>query len=345
MDVSYSILNSRMYERLLEIFEGTFFQKGDGDSLTAGLITTSGTITLTTDVQDLATSGHPFANGYITLLYTDDIYSTADDIQLKTLTADKRIILNPTSHVLITSDILPSETKTKNIGSSSYVWNAIYGSLLKQTVNEVLTIGDDTSGSSIKLQTGTGAITLDTTLLDVETDNITDIGTTLKYFKNNYLKNIYCDTLYAKTGDNLNVLCNLIPTDDTYNLGSADNYWDSGYITSIHGTVVDASDRRLKQDIKPLDKSIDFIKNIEPIKFKYIKDNRPAYGMIAQDVEQYDDDNIIVSKPIKNDDYYGIKYMEFIPILINCIKEQQKMIDKQNEKINKLKNLIKHIKE
>lgn len=43
-----------------------------------------------------------------------------------------------------------------------------------------------------------------------------------------------------------------------------------------------------------------------------------------------------VDKPKNKDDYYGLRYAEFVVPIIKAMQEQQQMIDKQNKVIDEL---------
>ncbi len=111
---------------------------------------------------------------------------------------------------------------------------------------------------------------------------------------------------------------------------------DSGYTynPSTGTTTADhfnnTSDKSLKKDIKILANSIDIINKLEPVSFKWKKNNTPGFGLIAQDVEK-------ILPEIVDENNHGLKsisYIELIPLLINVIKEQQKQINDINSKIN-----------
>ena len=67
-------------------------------------------------------------------------------------------------------------------------------------------------------------------------------------------------------------------------------------------------------------------------------------GFIAQDVEKAANeigfDFHAVDRPKNENDFYGLRYAEFVPVLVKAIQEQQDVIEKQSADIQELKDLI-----
>ena len=91
-----------------------------------------------------------------------------------------------------------------------------------------------------------------------------------------------------------------------------------------------ASDERLKKDIVELENSLELINNLRPVKFRFKseEDGPVSYGLIAQEVQPFfdDNDNVVNSYPVTEDDedqeeYFSIEYNAFIAPLIGAIKE------------------------
>ncbi|MGB3077958.1 MAG: tail fiber domain-containing protein [Saprospiraceae bacterium] len=138
-------------------------------------------------------------------------------------------------------------------------------------------------------------------------------------------------------------------------------------VTSIGGydSWTNFSDRRIKKDIANTDIGLDFVLNLRPVTYQLdiktiddyfdshygerdevSKDKSEALamlhsGFIAQEVEAdahahgYDFDG--VDKPKNNDDFYGLRYDEFVMPLVNSIREQQQTIATNSDEIEKLK--------
>ena len=100
----------------------------------------------------------------------------------------------------------------------------------------------------------------------------------------------------------------------------------------------DGSDEQIKEDIKALsiDEALSIIKNTEPLTFKYKehKDKINHYGVTAQRMEKECEnlgiDNPFV-KPLKGD-LKTVDYNQFIAPLIKVVQEQQKQIEKLQNK-------------
>ncbi len=150
------------------------------------------------------------------------------------------------------------------------------------------------------------------------------------------------------------------------------------YKTSATGSWATTSDRRDKADFKTIEKSLEFINNLEPVTFvdnyrdNYILDDgtfdsesyslqtlkkkRRNSGFIAQDVYQsliniYDDDNyasiVDYSKydhPDITEDRYCMRYEALIPFLTGAIQELSKKNDELVEEIKYLKEEINSLK-
>ncbi|MDP5082566.1 MAG: tail fiber domain-containing protein, partial [Winogradskyella sp.] len=98
-----------------------------------------------------------------------------------------------------------------------------------------------------------------------------------------------------------------------------------------NGSTIHASDKRLKEDIENLDYGLKEVLQLQPKQYfwKNKEQNKKSLGLIAQDVQPII--NEIVN--IQDDEIQtlGISYTELIPILINAIKEQQKLIESQEK--------------
>ena len=70
-------------------------------------------------------------------------------------------------------------------------------------------------------------------------------------------------------------------TDDVYDLGSTSFRWDD--VRATNGTI-QTSDRNLKTQISGSDLGLDFINDLNPVKYQWISGSRPHYGLIAQEV-------------------------------------------------------------
>lgn len=145
------------------------------------------------------------------------------------------------------------------------------------------------------------------------------------------------------TGSNrLSFNADLLPdVNNAMQLGSSGFRWQGLWATD--GTI-NTSDRRDKTNIKTIDYGLNEVLKMNPVSFnwKHRKNQGTKLGLIAQDLLELvpevvmshewkatsDDENAPLEKVEL--DRLGVYYSDLIPVLINAIKEQQKIID--NEK-------------
>lgn len=130
-------------------------------------------------------------------------------------------------------------------------------------------------------------------------------------------------------------------------------------VTSIGGQVgwSTFSDKRLKSNVSECTLGLDFIKQLKPVNYTYHAEGQQNIiysGLLAQDVEslllEMDTDFSGLVRPKNENDFYSIRYAEFVIPLINSIQEQdekissltetnlelQKRVEDLEEKMNKL---------
>jgi len=98
------------------------------------------------------------------------------------------------------------------------------------------------------------------------------------------------------------------------------------------------SDKRLKEDIKPLQDSAERIMNLKGISFKWKESGEESLGFIAQDVEK------VFPKAVDTDEETGLKSINYgvlIAPLVETIKEQQQDIEKLQKEVQELKGELK----
>jgi uncharacterized coiled-coil protein SlyX len=102
----------------------------------------------------------------------------------------------------------------------------------------------------------------------------------------------------------------------------------------VNGSLVHSSDRRLKKDIEALPYGLKEILQLQPkaYNWKDREQNHKSLGLIAQDVQPIISE--LVSKANDKQQTLGVSYTELIPVLINAIKEQQKIISKLKTQVN-----------
>lgn len=129
------------------------------------------------------------------------------------------------------------------------------------------------------------------------------------------------------------------------------------------------SDRRLKRDINPIESALDIVKQLEPVSYFYDTDKYPhigfdadrlTYGFIAQDLEQVlptlvkektlDLNSNVehragMSVETQKEEFKVVNYTLMVPILTQAVKEQQAVIENQQEQIDRMEAELQEIKE
>ena len=100
-------------------------------------------------------------------------------------------------------------------------------------------------------------------------------------------------------------------------------------------TAYATSDKRWKKEIEPLSDALSTIQKLNGVSYLWKQDEFPEkefsddrqVGLIAQDVEK------ILPEVVKTDEegYKSIAYSQIVPVLIEAVKSQQKIIDKQQK--------------
>ena len=136
--------------------------------------------------------------------------------------------------------------------------------------------------------------------------------------------------------------------------------WAGYFVGNVYTTgMYQTSDRKLKNDIKSLNGALSIINQLNPSVYtyktsEYKQMNLPEglhYGLIADEVQQvmpgtvkkavrpaeYENHNKLNGKKLSDEvEFNAVNYTEMIPILIGGMKEQQAMIEKQQQQINEL---------
>ncbi len=143
--------------------------------------------------------------------------------------------------------------------------------------------------------------------------------------------------------------------------------WAGYFNGDLYGTnVYQSSDIRWKKNIKDLNKnSLNKIMLLKPKSYQWKADKFPgmsfkkgetSFGFIAQELKDIFPE-LVTSKaipdptvPVKQNQtanlvegYFMINYTGLIPVLTQAIQEQQEIIEKQNNRITELENIVKEI--
>jgi hypothetical protein len=105
----------------------------------------------------------------------------------------------------------------------------------------------------------------------------------------------------------------------------------------VSGGALVSSDRRFKQDIKPVTNAMELLRKVQGTTYQFKKADFPdrnfpegnQYGFIAQDVEK-----VMPEAAFENSDgYYVMNYTMLIPVLTEAIKEQDAVTTQQQARI------------
>ncbi|MGA2785880.1 MAG: tail fiber domain-containing protein, partial [Candidatus Bathyarchaeia archaeon] len=89
-----------------------------------------------------------------------------------------------------------------------------------------------------------------------------------------------------------------------------------------------ASDIRFKQNIQPLQNSLQKILALQGISFAWKdKPQRSELGLIAQDVKQIVPEAVMAFKENGVEDYHAVNYASLVPLLVEAIKELKAEVD------------------
>ena len=106
--------------------------------------------------------------------------------------------------------------------------------------------------------------------------------------------------------------------------------------------IVAYSDRRAKENIHTIDSALDKVLQLRGVYYNRIDDvsKKRQIGVIAQEVEEVLPE--VVTYCDVNDEY-GVAYGNLGGILIEAVKEQNKIIEKQSEEIKELKEILNNL--
>ena len=118
-----------------------------------------------------------------------------------------------------------------------------------------------------------------------------------------------------------------------------------GIFANANGNYTTFSDRRLKNSIASLSNGVlEKVMMLNPVAYYFnhdkVKDKR-TYGFIAQEVQKVNEDWVVT----REDDFLGISYVEFVPILTKAIQEQQEVINEKDEQIHALQQELENVQD
>ncbi len=114
-------------------------------------------------------------------------------------------------------------------------------------------------------------------------------------------------------------------------------------ISNVDGSYTILSDKRVKEDIKPLEKSLERIIKLQPSSY-YYKDSRNyaahrSIGFVAQEVEKEFPELVLES----DEGYKTVNYTGLTVVAIKALQEQEERIAALNQKVEKIESLEREI--
>ena len=131
---------------------------------------------------------------------------------------------------------------------------------------------------------------------------------------------------------------------------------DAGALSVTNEITAYSSDKRLKTDVRPIDNAIDKVKSLNGIIYKWndlanslagYNINEDLIGLFAQDVQSvlpqavrpapFDQEN---GASKSGEDYLTVQYEKLVPLLVEAIKEQQAIIERQQKQIDQIQAML-----
>ena len=101
------------------------------------------------------------------------------------------------------------------------------------------------------------------------------------------------------------------------------------------------SDIKLKENIVRIPNGLEMVRALSGYTFNYIGKTDKMIGVIAQELEAVAPELVYETKSLDGEETYkAVRYSQITAILIEAIKEQQKVIENQEVRIAKLESLI-----
>ena len=134
----------------------------------------------------------------------------------------------------------------------------------------------------------------------------------------------------------------MVDDDAVFFMEDGGNFHADNDVTAFSNSV--SSDKRLKENIKPLEDNLNKILKLKPSSFDWIvRDKQNDVGLIAQDVEkiipEVVKDNVSIGRTkefLDGDTHKTVDYAKITTHLIGAIQEQQKQIDELKKKLEEL---------
>ena len=104
------------------------------------------------------------------------------------------------------------------------------------------------------------------------------------------------------------------------------------------------SDRNLKDNIVPLDRALEKVTQLQGVSYTWKETGRQGIGLIAQEVEkiipEVVDESVSVNEKNEEKTIKNINYGHLVGLLIEAIKDLNKVVEKQNQRIEELEKIV-----
>ena len=102
-------------------------------------------------------------------------------------------------------------------------------------------------------------------------------------------------------------------------------------------SYISTSDKRFKQNVKPLSLGLNELLKIQPSEYNWIGSPIIDTGFLAQDLYKiYPKAVYKPESPDNLEDVWGVDYGKLTPLIVKAIQDQQKIIEELKEKIDNL---------
>jgi hypothetical protein len=118
---------------------------------------------------------------------------------------------------------------------------------------------------------------------------------------------------------------------------NAANGWAGIFNGNVFATgTYQGSDANLKRDVRIADVGLKQLLKLRPVRYRWsdpARDDVIHLGLIAQEVQA------ILPQLVRADhDYLSIDYVALVPVVVVAIQEQNRMIERQDARLNALKH-------
>ena len=107
--------------------------------------------------------------------------------------------------------------------------------------------------------------------------------------------------------------------------------------TGVQTNYVTSSDYRLKENIVPMEKGLERVNKLKPVKFNWKNDGTISEGFIAHEVQEAGWNEGVIGKK-DSEEMQMVDYAKLTPLLVKAIQEQQEQIESLQQEIEVLKN-------